>query len=207
MLSQRQKLIYNFIKEFKINNQYSPSVREIGKQLGIKSTSTVHNDIAKLEELGYIKRNLNKSRSIEICEDDFTQPSTKSASKEDTIDVPIVGNVAAGIPITAVEDHDEMFPIPSYYSNKGNLFMLRVKGDSMIEVGILDGDMVLVRKQNTCENGDIVVALIDDSATVKTFMKEQGIIKLIPENSSMDPIIPDQCEILGKVISLYREHI
>lgn len=207
MLTQRQNLIYNFIIKFKIDNQYSPSVREIGKQLGIRSTSTVHNDIAKLEELGLIKRAQNKSRSIEICNEDFKPNTFDKIIKEDTIDVPIVGNVAAGIPITAIEEHDEMFPIPSSYANKGSLFMLRVKGDSMIEAGILDGDMVLVRQQNTCENGDIVVALIDESATVKTFMNENGIIKLIPQNSSMEPIIPDQCDILGKVISLYRQHI
>lgn len=200
-LNQRQESIYNYLLKFKNQKQYSPSVREIAKALDIKSTSTVYTDLNKLEQEGLIKRLDNTSRSIEITE----LQTEQETEKEETIDVPILGRVAAGEPIFAEENIEYHFPIPSYYSSKGNLFMLKVQGESMIEAGILDGDKILVRKQNTCDNGDIVVALIEDGATVKTFYKKDGVVQLIPENSSMSPIIPEYCDILGKVIALYRD--
>lgn len=200
-LNQRQESIYNYLLKFKNQKQYSPSVREIAKALDIKSTSTVYTDLNKLEQEGLIKRLDNTSRSIEITE----LQTEQETEKEETIDVPILGRVAAGEPIFAEENIEYHFPIPSYYSSKGDLFMLKVQGESMIEAGILDGDKILVRKQNTCDNGDIVVALIEDGATVKTFYKKDGVVQLIPENSSMSPIIPEYCDILGKVIALYRD--
>lgn len=203
-INQRQQSIYDYILDFKNRYQYSPSVREIGQALNIKSTSTVYSDLNKLEEVGLIRRLDNKSRSIELTSSDSGNYIDRD--KEDTIDVPILGRVAAGEPIFAEENIEYFFPIPSYYSTKGDLFMLRVKGESMIEAGILDGDKILVRKQDTCDNGDIVVALIDDGATVKTFQRVKGQVQLIPQNSTMSPIIPDNCQILGKVIALYRDN-
>ena len=202
-LNQRQESIYLYIKEFKIENKYSPTVREIGKALNIKSVSTVHNDLANLEDAGLISRINNISRSIELTEDSVNQETVN----ESTIDVPILGRVAAGEPIYADSNIEAYFPIPADYSKKGDLFMLTIRGESMIEAGILDGDKVLVRKQDTCENGEIIVALIEDGATVKRFSKKDGIIKLIPENSSMSPIIPESMSILGKVIALFRDDI
>lgn len=202
-LNQRQESIYKFLISFKEERQYSPSVREIRDALNIKSTSTVHNDLKKLELLGMIIKSDNASRTIEIVEN-LPQNEVK---REDTIDVPVYGYVAAGEPIFAEDNVLEMFPIPSFYSTKGEMFMLTIRGESMIEAGILDGDKILVRKQNTCENGDIVVALIEDGATVKRFMKTNNKIELRPENSSMSPIVCDYFEILGKVIALYRDNI
>ncbi|NLW51801.1 MAG: transcriptional repressor LexA [Tissierellia bacterium] len=211
-LNKRQQDIYEYLLHFKNENQYCPSVREICHALEIKSTSTVHKDLNKLEDLGYIRKTNNHSRAIEIIVKEESTSKEKENNifdipKEDTIDIPIVGRVAAGEPIFAEENIEFTFPIPAYYANKGDLFMLKVKGESMIEAGILDGDLVLVRKQNYCDNGDTVVALIEDGATVKTFRKENGVVKLIPQNSSMSPIIPDYCDILGKVIALFRENI
>lgn len=211
-LNKRQQGIYDYLLHFKNENQYCPSVREICHALEIKSTSTVHKDLNKLEDLGYIRKTNNHSRAIEIIVKEESTSKEKENNifdipKEDTIDIPIVGRVAAGEPIFAEENIEFTFPIPAYYANKGDLFMLKVKGESMIEAGILDGDLVLVRKQNYCDNGDTVVALIEDGATVKTFRKENGVVKLIPQNSSMSPIIPDYCDILGKVIALFRENI
>lgn len=212
-LSKRQQDIYKYLVSFKNENHYPPSVREICKEVGVKSTSTVQKDLKQLEDLEYIRRgDKNKSRAIEIIDKNQDSNTTNynaiiDLHKEDTIDIPIVGRVAAGEPIFAEQNIEDNFPIPASYSNKGDLFMLKVRGESMIEAGILDGDLVLVRKQNLCDNGDIVVALIEDGATVKTFRRENGVVMLIPENSSMSPIIPEHCDILGKVISLYRENI
>ena len=211
-LNKRQQGIYEYLLHFKNENQYCPSVREICHALEIKSTSTVHKDLNKLEDLGYIRKTNNHSRAIEIIVKEESTSKEKENNifdipKEDTIDIPIVGRVAAGEPIFAEENIEFTFPIPAYYANKGDLFMLKVKGESMIEAGILDGDLVLVRKQNYCDNGDTVLALIEDGATVKTFRKENGVVKLIPQNSSMSPIIPDYCDILGKDIALFRENI
>lgn len=203
MLNDRQIKVLNFLIEFISTNQFPPSVREIQAKVGIKSTSTVNSDLNKLNDLGYIKKNNQTSRSIEILKD----VNGESTHKEETIDVPLLGQVAAGTPILAVEDVDSFFPIPDYYSKFGELFMLEIKGDSMIEAGILDGDKILVKKTNYADHGDIIVALIDDSATCKRLYKKNNQVMLIPENSTMEPIIPDNLQILGKVISLFREHI
>lgn len=200
-LNQRQEAIYKYLLSFKEKKQYSPSVREIRDALNIKSTSTVHNDLKKLEDLGLIVKSDNTSRTIEIVGQE------QDVSKEETIDIPVYGYVAAGEPIFADDNVLERFPVPSFYSSKGEMFMLTIRGDSMIEAGILDGDKVLVRKQNTCENGDIVVALIEDGATVKRFWKSNGRVELLPENSSMSPIVPEYFEVLGRVIALYRDQM
>ncbi|MDO5027089.1 MAG: transcriptional repressor LexA [Tissierellia bacterium] len=205
-LNQRQEAIYKFLIEFKKEKQYSPSVREIRDALNIKSTSTVHNDLKKLEDFGLIIKSGNVSRTIEIVSKHDDKPS-EDLNREETIDIPVYGYVAAGEPIFADDNVLEMFPIPSFYSSKGEMFMLTIKGESMIEAGILDGDKILVRKQNTCENGDIIVALIEDGATVKRYFKENNRVELRPENSSMAPIVADYFEVLGKVIALYRDHI
>ena len=203
-LNERQESIYLYIKDFKKNKQYSPTVREIGKALNIKSVSTVHTDLSKLEDAGLISRINNISRSIELIDDSSNNEESVS---ESTIQVPVLGRVAAGEPIYADSNIESYFPIPSYYSNKGDLFMLTIRGESMIEAGILDGDRVLVRKQDTCENGEIIVALIEDGATVKRLSKKEGIIQLLPENSNMSPIIPESMVILGKVVALFRDDI
>lgn len=200
-LNQRQEAIYKYLLSFKEEKQYSPSVREIRDALNIKSTSTVHNDLKKLEDLGLIVKSDNASRTIEIVGQE------QDVSKEETIDISVYGYVAAGEPIFADDNVLERFPVPSFYSSKGEMFMLTIRGDSMIEAGILDGDKVLVRKQNTCENGDIVVALIEDGATVKRFWKSNGRVELLPENSSMSPIVPEYFEVLGRVIALYRDQM
>lgn len=198
-MKERVQKVYDYIKDYIYEYNYSPSVREIQKSLNIKSTSTVQSDIKELIELGLIKRPDLKSRSLVLMEDEI--------NKEEIVDIPIVGNVAAGNPILAVEDIEDYFPIPSHIAKCGNYFMLKVKGDSMIDVGIYDKDLILVRKTNYANHGDIIVALIDDSATVKRLYNKDGQIMLIPENSTMEPIIPDNLEILGTVVSLFREHI
>ena len=202
-LNQRQESIYSYIKEFKKDKQYSPTVREIQKALNIKSVSTVHTDLSKLEDAGLISRSNNISRSIELTDRSFIEEPLN----ESTIEVPVLGRVAAGEPIYADSNIESYFPIPADYSKKGDLFMLTIRGESMIEAGILDGDKVLVRKQDICENGEIIVALIEDGATVKRFSKEGGLVQLLPENSSMSPIIPESLTILGKVIALFRDDI
>lgn len=198
-MKTRVQKVYDFIKDYINEYNYSPSVREIQKALSIKSTSTVQSDIKELIEMGLIQRADLKSRSLVLVEDNI--------QREETIDVPIVGDVAAGNPILAIEDIEDYFPIPAHIAKSGEYFMLHIKGDSMIEAGIYDGDLILVRKTNYANHGDIVVALLDDSATVKTLYNKDGKIMLIPENSSMEPIIPDNLEILGKVVSLFRENI
>ena len=203
MLNERQESVLLYLIDYIQKNQYPPTVREIQSQIGIKSLSTVKNDLDKLEEEGYITRLNQKSRSIEILKN----LDGSSQTKEETIDIPIVGKVSAGSPITAIENIEFYFPIPSYYGKHGELFMLEISGESMIEAGILDGDKVLVKKTNVANHGDIIIALIGDDATCKRFYNKNGQIMLIPENSSMEPIIPDTLEILGKVISLYRENI
>lgn len=208
----KKEKIMEFLREFSDKYGYPPTVREIANAVGLKSTASVHTYLSSLEEDGCIKRNPFNSRAIEIIsnketwmkDEPFSNLSDPEREHPDTVDLPIVGQVAAGEPILAVENIEDYFPIPSGYAPHGTLFMLKVKGDSMIEAGILDGDMIMVKKQETADNGDMIVALIDDSATVKTFYKKQDKIVLQPENSSMEPIIVDTVTILGKVFGVYR---
>lgn len=201
-LNERQINIFEYIKRYIQFKGYPPAIREIANSLEINSTSTVHSNILKLEKKGYIRRDPLKNRALEIIND-----IDDNIQKKDTFDIPIVGNVTAGEPILAIENIEDTYPIPIEYSSYGNLFMLNVKGESMINAGILDGDKVIVRKQNTAENGEIVVALIDESATVKRFFKRNNYVELVPENTSMSPIILHNVVILGKVISLVRTSV
>ncbi|SHH52965.1 repressor LexA [Clostridium collagenovorans DSM 3089] len=191
--------VYNFIKEQIQAKGYPPSVREIGKALNITSTSTVHSILSKLEKIGYIRRDPAKPRAIELLKD--------SVIKKEMVDIPIVGKVTAGLPILAVENIEEYFSIPlNFVKSNNELFMLKVSGESMIEAGILDGDLAIIEKVNAASNGDIVVALVDNEATLKRFFKENDHIRLQPENSSMDPIIVEDCSILGKLAGIYRKY-
>jgi len=197
-LSRNQQRILDFLKDQIRTKGYPPSIREICDYVNLKSTSTVHSHLQTLEERGFIQRSRSKNRSIEIKDDGFYS-ILRSA-----VNVPIVGKVTAGIPITAVENVEDYFPVPSSIANSEDCFMLRVVGDSMIEVGIHHGDLVLVKKQSDADNGSIVVAMIDDSATVKTYYKENGYIRLQPESPLFDPIISKEVVVLGKVIGLFR---
>ncbi|MCR5431236.1 MAG: transcriptional repressor LexA [Lachnospiraceae bacterium] len=194
----KQQQILDYIKEFIIERGFPPSVREICNAVKLSSTSTVHSHLSALEEKGYIKRDGSKSRTIELVDGQF------NSLRKEVANVPVVGTVTAGMPILAVENLDGYFPIPIEYLPNSKTFMLKVKGQSMINKGIFDGDQILVKQQNVAQNGDMVVALIDDSVTVKTFYKEKDHIRLQPENDTMDPIIVDNCEILGIVIGLFR---
>ena len=191
-ITQKQSEILEYIKSQILNKGYPPSVRDICQAVNLKSTSSVHAHLESLEKNGYIRRDPTKSRTIEIIDDNF------NLSRREVVNIPLLGQVAAGQPLLAVENITEYFPIPSEYMPGGEVFMLKVKGDSMINMGIYEGD------QNTASNGEVIVALVDDSATVKRFYKENGHIRLQPENDFMDPIIVDDCEILGKVIGLIR---
>ena len=208
-LNRREKAILKFIeKQVKLNG-YPPSVREIGKAVGLKSTATVHGYIASLEKKGFVKKESQKGRTLKLLkgglEEDPNQETFKEAyTSKEMVDVPVIGKITAGAPILAVENVTDTFPIPIDFVGNSESFMLTVRGTSMIEAGILDGDYILVKKQNVANNGEIVVALIDDEATVKTFYKEDGHIRLQPENSTMDPIIVPNCEILGKVKGVFR---
>ena len=202
-LSQKQFEILEYMKKAVREKGYPPSVREICDAVGLKSTSTVHGHLERLERKGYIRRDPAKPRAIEIFSDNDSGNS--DGYSRELIEVPIVGTVTAGIPILATENIEDTFPIPSDYAPNGNIFMLRVKGDSMINAGIFNKDLIMVRQQNTADNGDIVVALIEDFATVKTYYKENGYIRLQPENPTMSPIIVRDVSILGKVVGLYRK--
>ena len=197
-LSDKQQQILEFIKSRILDKGYPPAVREICQAVGLKSTSSVHSHLESLERNGYIRRDPTKPRAIEILDESFNM------IRREMVNVPIIGTVAAGQPILAEQNIEGYFPIPTEYMPNKQSFMLKVKGESMINAGIFDGDKVLVKQQATAENGDIVVALVDDSATVKTYYKENGHYRLQPENDSMDPIIVDQCEILGKVFGVFR---
>ena len=214
VLTTRQKQILKYITKQIQTNGYAPSVREIGKAVGLSSTATVHSYLKKLEELGYIKKENQKGRTLRILkqEDEFYDASKLAKNsqkaffnKKELVDVPLVGKITAGSPILAVQNITDTFPIPIDVVGNSMSFMLVVSGESMIEAGILDGDFILVRRQSVAENGEIVVALIDDEATVKTFYKEADHIRLQPENSTMDPIIVPDCQILGKVIGVFRK--
>ncbi len=197
-ITTKQKEILEYIKNTILSKGYPPAVREICEAVGLRSTSSVHAHLETLEKNGYIRRNPSKPRCIEIVDDSF------NLARREIVNVPVIGTVAAGQPILAVENVDNYFPIPAEYMPSGEVFMLVVKGESMINIGIFDGDKVLVLKQNTASNGDVVVALVDDSATVKTFYKEDGYYRLQPENDTMEPIIVNDVKILGKVIGLFR---
>ena len=197
-ITEKQKEILEFIKETILSKGYPPAVREICEAVHLKSTSSVHSHLETLEKNGYIRRDPTKPRAIEILDDTF------NLTRRELVNVPIVGQVAAGEPILAQENIENYFPIPAEIMPNNQTFMLRVKGESMINAGILDGDMVLVEETHTASNGDMVVALIEDGATVKTFYKEEGIFRLQPENDNMDPILVKELMILGKVIGVFR---
>ena len=197
-ITAKQQEILDYMKEQILNRGYPPAVREICEAVNLKSTSSVHAHLESLEKNGYIRRDPAKPRAIEIVDDNF------NITRREMSYVPMIGTVTAGQPILAVENIESYFPIPVEYLPNAETFMLRVKGDSMINAGIFDGDQILVKKQNYAKNGDFVVALIEDSATVKTFYKEDGFYRLQPENDTMDPIIVNEVEILGKVIGLFR---
>ena len=197
-ISDKQKEILEYMKQENLNKGYPPTVRDICEAVKLKSTSSVHSHLETLEKNGYIRRDPTKPRAIEIIDDNFNM------TRREMTNVPMVGRVAAGEPILAVENIESYFPIPTEYMPNAESFMLKVKGESMINAGIFDGDQILVEKCNTARNGDMVVALVDDSATVKTFYKENGHIRLQPENDTMDPIIVDDCEIMGKVFGVFR---
>ncbi|MFD3445627.1 transcriptional repressor LexA [Microbacteriaceae bacterium 4G12] len=201
-LSKRQQDILDFIKQKVQDKGYPPSVREIGQAVGLASSSTVHGHLSRLEEKGYIRRDPTKPRAIEILGDDMNRTSDKNV-----VHVPILGKVTAGPPITAVENIEEHFPLPAnLVSDSDHVFMLRISGDSMIEAGILDRDLVVVRQQQSAHNGEIVVALTEENeATVKRFYKEKDHFRLQPENSSLAPILLKQVSIVGKVIGVYRD--
>lgn len=197
-ITAKQKEILEYIKAEILKKGYPPAVREICEAVNLKSTSSVHAHLETLEKNGYIRRDPTKPRAIEIMDDSFQMVRHEMAS------IPIIGTVAAGIPILAQQNVEGYFPIPTEMVPNGESFVLRVKGDSMINAGIFNGDQIFVQCCNTAQNGDTVVALIDDSATVKTFYKEKGHIRLQPENDTMDPIIVDDVQILGKVFGVFR---
>ena len=197
-ISQKQSEILEYIKEQILQRGYPPAVREICEAVHLKSTSSVHSHLETLEKNGYIRRDPTKPRAIEIIDDNF------NLSRREMVQVPMVGRVAAGEPILAQENIENYFPIPTEFMPNNDTYILKVQGESMVNAGILNGDYVLVEKKNTAENGQMVVALVEDGATVKTFYKENGHYRLQPENDFMDPIIVPEVEILGKVIGVFR---
>lgn len=198
-ISAKQQEILDYIKNEILKKGYPPAVREICEAVHLKSTSSVHSHLETLEKNGFIRRDPTKPRAIEICDDNFQMVRTETTS------LPVIGTVAAGTPILAEENIDSYFPVPADMVPNGEpSFVLKVKGDSMINVGIFNGDQIFVQQCSTARNGDTVVALIDDSATVKTFYKEKDHIRLQPENDDMEPIIVDDCQILGKVFGVFR---
>lgn len=198
-LTLKQRQVLDYIKKELKEKGYPPSVREIGTALNLSSTSTVHNHLKRIEEKGYIRRDSLKTRAIEVLE--FQEPEEEN----DTVTVPLIGEIAAGIPIFAEQHVENQFVFSRNVVGKGRLFVLKVKGNSMINAGILNGDYVVVREQNTAENGEIVAALLEDEATVKTFYKEKNAVRLQPENPEFTPIISKDVKILGKVITLVRK--
>lgn len=197
-ITAKQQEILEYIKAQQLSRGYPPAVREICDAVNLRSTSSVHAHLETLERNGYIRRDPTKPRAIEIIDDDFC------LTRREMANVPIIGHVAAGEPILAEQNIEAYFPIPADMLPNNEVFMLNVRGDSMINIGILDGDQVIVSKDDTARNGDIVVALVEDSATVKRFYKENGHYRLQPENDTMDPIIVDHVEVLGKVIGVFR---
>lgn len=197
-ITAKQQEILDYLKKTILNKGYPPAVREICEAVGLKSTSSVHSHLETLERNGYIRRDPSKTRAIEIVDTNFNM------TRRELANVPIIGTISAGQPILAVENIEGYFPIPAEYMPNTETFMLHVKGESMINAGILDGDQILVQKQSTARNGDFVVAMIGDDVTVKTFYKEDGQVRLQPENDYMEPIILPDVTILGKVIGLFR---
>ena len=200
-ITAKQSEILEYIKSQILNKGYPPAVRDICEAVHLKSTSSVHAHLETLEKNGYIRRDPTKPRAIEIIDDNF------NLVRREVVNVPMLGQVAAGSPILAIENVSNYFPIPADMLPNEETFMLRVKGDSMINMGIFEGDNIIVEKCNVAHNGDVVVALVEDSATVKRFFKEDGHYRLQPENDTMDPIIVDEVEVLGKVIGLIRMNI
>lgn len=200
-ITAKQREILEFMKSQILEKGYPPSVREICEAVRLRSTSSVHAHLETLEKNGYIRRDPTKPRAIEITDDEF------GITRRDMVNIPIVGTVAAGQPILATENIMDYFPVPVDMMPNKELFMLRVKGDSMVNMGIFEGDNLIVARQHTASNGEVVVALVEDSATVKRFYKEDGHYRLQPENDDMAPIIVDQCEVIGKVVGLIRMNI
>lgn len=216
-LSAREKKILDYMRAEIAKRGYPPTVREVCSALGIRSTSTVHKSLGSLESQGYIRKDPSKRRAVEVLTgDEASAPARKSTGqlgdtvypdRTDIVEIPVVGRIAAGSPVLAQENIEESIPVPSRFLGKGNHFMLTVKGESMIEAGIFDGDYLLVQMQNTAENGDIVVAMVDgfeSEATVKTFYKEKDHIRLQPENQSMSPILVKDVKVLGRVKGVFR---
>ncbi len=193
--TQRQQAILDVIASFTREHGYPPSVREIGERVGLSSSSTVQSHLKTLERRGYVKRDPTKPRAL----------VRDQAPAPEVVTLPVVGRVAAGVPITAVENVEDEFALPASFVRESNAFMLRVQGDSMIDAGILDGDLIVVRPQETAENGEIVVALIEDEATVKTFYREAGRIRLQPQNQTMEPIFAEQVQLVGRVCGVVRK--
>lgn len=214
-LNKRERAILKYIQSELELKGYAPSVREICKAVKLKSTATVQGYLTRLEEAGFIKKENQKGRTLRLLKDSKGQDISNGTNNVDTgkefysnkemVNVPVIGKITAGQPILAVENVTDTFPIPIDFVGNAESFMLTVRGESMIEAGILDGDYILVKKVNTAENGQIVVALIEDEATVKTFYKEKDHIRLQPENHTMDPIIVPDCKILGKVCGVFRK--
>lgn len=201
-MTDTQTAIYQYISEFIRENSYAPSIREICKACHIASTSTAHTNINKLIDMGYMEKTDGSNRTLRIVDE---EKQVFPTADEHAVMVPLVGQVAAGVPILADEMIEEYVPVPKFMAHgSGNFFLLKVRGDSMIEVGIYDGDRILVHQQSTANNGEIVVALLDDSATVKTYYKRSNYVELKPENSTMSPILVRDVQILGKVVGLYR---
>jgi repressor LexA len=197
--NEKQKEVYVFLKKFTEDKGYPPSVREICEAVGLRSTSTVHGHLKRLEKKGMIKRDPTKPRALEITE--------LSLYKKEMIEIPIVGKVTAGMPILAVENIEDTFSMPIHFiKNSSELFILKVSGESMIDAGIMDGDLAIIEKIDKVENGEIAVALMEDEATIKRFYKESDHIRLQPENKTMSPIIVEDCVILGKLVGLYRAY-
>ena len=197
-LSAKQQQILDFLKEEILTRGYPPTVREIGEAVGLRSTSSVYSQLENLERLGKIRRDPSKPRAIEIVDDEF------NISRKDMVSIPLVGQVAAGLPILAEQNIEDYFPVPAEYVPKNECLMLKVKGDSMVNVGIMNGDTIMVERCESARNGQIIVALIDDSATVKTYYREKDMIRLQPENDTMSPIYVRDCQILGRVFGVMR---
>ena len=196
-IKDKQLEIYEFLKSYTENKGYPPAVREICEAVGLRSTSTVHGHLKRLEKKGFIKRDPTKPRALEIID----------SHKKELLNIPLVGRVTAGEPILATENIEDIFPIPiDYIKHNEELFMLKVSGDSMIKAGINDGDFAIIEKVQTANNGDIVVALIENDATIKTFYKEKDSIRLQPENDTLDPIFVKDCTILGRLVGIFRAY-